>query len=126
MRCVLSWLSWHRINGKEYKVQSKLTRLFQTLEACKGKPGLGAYVVKLFGRGMEFIIPRPLHSYTNLSLQDSEDEGLLLKVRSESYELEDRAGKPRRPRPLLPFHRIWTKNVLCTLLAQAFFDFQMG
>jgi len=59
-------------------------------------------------------------------------EGLLLKVQSEiveSYELEDRAGKPRRPLPLLPFHRIWTKNVLdvpCTLLAQAFFDFQMG
>ena len=119
-------LSWHRINGKEYKVQSKLTRLFQTLKACKGKPGLGAYVVKLFGRGMEFIIPRP---YTNLSLQDNEDEGLLLKVQSEtveSYELENRAGKPRRPLPLLPFHRIWTKNVLCTLLAQAFFDFQMG
>ncbi|KAI9833767.1 MAG: hypothetical protein M1819_003500 [Sarea resinae] len=33
--------------------------------------------------------------------------------------------KPRR-RPQLPLRRIWTKNVLCTLLAQAFFDFHMG
>jgi MFS family permease len=102
--------------------------LEETLEACKGKQGLGASVVKLFGRGMELITPRPLHSYTKLSFADSEDEGLLKSQPEivESYELEARAGKPRRPLRLLPFHRIWTKNVLCTLIAQAFFDFQMG
>ena len=103
--------------------------LLQTLEACKGKQGLGASVMKLFGRGMELIIPRPSrHSYTKLSFADSEDEGLLKSQPEivESYELEARAGKPRRPLRLLPFHRIWTKNVLCTIPAQAFFDFQMG
>jgi hypothetical protein len=45
--------------------------------------------------------------------------------RSESYELEEKA-KPVRVKRGLPFRRIWTKNVLCTLGAQAFFDFQMG
>lgn len=46
--------------------------------------------------------------------------------RSESYELEEKATPALKPQRILPFRRIWIPNVLCTLLAQAFFDFQMG
>jgi hypothetical protein len=44
---------------------------------------------------------------------------------SENADLEESAV-PENPRQVLPFSRLWTKNVLCTLFAQAFFDFQMG
>lgn len=104
--------------------------LEETLEACKGKPGLGAFVVKLFVRGMQAVVPRSSYLYSKLPLQDHhEEESLLARQQpdpTESYELEEKAAKPKRRAQVLPFRRIWTKNVLCTLLAQAFFDFQMG
>ncbi|KAJ6191111.1 hypothetical protein N7519_001132 [Penicillium mononematosum] len=61
------------------------------------------------------------------SARDYDEDGPLLdQDRSESYELEEKAHKPVRLQRVLPFRKIWTKNVLCTLGAQAFFDFQMG
>lgn len=100
---------------------------YQTLDACKGKPGLGAFAVKYFLRGMRAVVPRSSYLYSKLPFQDQEEESLLEREndRTESYEMEEK-GKPARPIRMLPFGRIWTKNVLCTLLAQAFFDFQMG
>ncbi|KAJ9204461.1 hypothetical protein DTO021D3_8509 [Paecilomyces variotii] len=102
--------------------------LEETLDACKGKPGLGAFAVKLFFRGVRTVVPRSSRWYSKLPFQEHEEEGLLAREpvdRTESYEMEEK-GKPARPARVLAFRRIWTKNVLCTLLAQAFFDFQMG
>jgi hypothetical protein len=96
----------------------------ETLAACKGKPGLGAIIMRLFGRGMRNVVPTTSPLYTRLPFRDYEEDGPLLD-RAESYELEEKA-KPVRVQRVLPFRKIWTKNVLCTLLAQAFFDFQMG
>ncbi|KKA17592.1 MFS transporter [Rasamsonia emersonii CBS 393.64] len=104
--------------------------LEETLEACKGRPGLGALAVRMFTRGLKAVVPPSSAVYSKLPLQDlTEEEGLLEQSPAEpgeSYELEAKAGKPKRVVRVLPFRRIWTKNVLCTLLAQAFFDFQMG
>ncbi|CAL5866735.1 uncharacterized protein PFLUO_LOCUS945 [Penicillium psychrofluorescens] len=96
----------------------------ETLAACKGKPGLGSILMRLFGRGMRTVVPSTSPLYTRLPFRDNEEDGPLLD-RAESYELEEKA-KPVRVQRVLPFRRIWTKNVLCTLIAQAFFDFQMG
>ncbi|KAJ6032034.1 hypothetical protein N7540_002766 [Penicillium herquei] len=103
--------------------------LEETLLSCKGKPGLGSYAMKFFARGVRRVVGSSSPLYTRLPFRDYEESGPLLAGsldRSESYEMEEKATKPVRTKRALPFRRIWTKNVLCTLGAQAFFDFQMG
>ncbi|KAJ5247401.1 hypothetical protein N7468_002384 [Penicillium chermesinum] len=104
--------------------------LEETLQACKGKPGPGSYVMKYISRGVRGFFGASSPIYSRLPFRDYDEDGPLLGPgsldSSESYELEEKATKPIRAKRVLPFRRIWTKNVLCTLLAQAFFDFQMG
>ncbi|CEO59321.1 Putative MFS transporter [Penicillium brasilianum] len=102
--------------------------LEETLLSCQGKPGLGAFAMKLFARSVRTVVGTSSPIYSRLPFRDYDEDGPLLgrpMDRSESYELEEKA-KPVRIKRSLPFRRIWTKNVLCTLGAQAFFDFQMG
>ncbi|KAL4970572.1 ASST-domain-containing protein [Aspergillus stella-maris] len=100
--------------------------LEETLHACKGKPGLGTYSLRLVARAIRAMVGSNSPLYSRLPFADYEESGPLLGRAQESYELEEKAAKPNRMARILPFRRIWTKNVLCTLLAQAFFDFQMG
>ncbi|PWY66450.1 MFS general substrate transporter [Aspergillus heteromorphus CBS 117.55] len=102
--------------------------LEETLEACKGKPGLGVFSMRIFARGLRAVVPSSSPLYHRLPFADYDEEGPLLNRRDrvESYEMEEKATKSNRQSRTLSFRRIWTKNVLCTLLAQAFFDFQMG
>ncbi|KAL4996602.1 ASST-domain-containing protein [Aspergillus recurvatus] len=100
--------------------------LEETLEACKGKPGLGTFFLRLIARGVKALVPSSSPLYSRLPFADYEESGPLLGRVSETYELEEKTTKASRHARVLPFRRIWTKNVLCTLLAQAFFDFQMG
>ncbi|KAL4762616.1 ASST-domain-containing protein [Aspergillus foveolatus] len=100
--------------------------LEETLEACKGKPGLGTYSLRLVARGVRALVPSSSPLYSRLPFADYEESGPLLGRANETYELEEKSTKTPRHTRVLPFRRIWTKNVLCTLLAQAFFDFQMG
>jgi hypothetical protein len=81
---------------------------------------------RLVSRGVKAVIPSSSPLYSRLSFADYDESGPLLSRQNESYELEEKAAKPGRHARVLPFRRIWTKNVLSTLLAQAFFDFQMG
>lgn len=102
--------------------------LEETLESCKGKPGLGVFTMRIVTRVLKAVLPSSSPLYSRLPFNDYEEAGPLLNRAmepTESYEMEEKAAKPRKKR-VLPFRRIWTKNVLCTLLAQAFFDFQMG
>lgn len=85
--------------------------------------------MKLFARSVRTVVGTSSPIYSRLPFRDHDEDGPLLGRhldRSESYELEEKASKPVRVKRILPFRRIWTKNVLCTLGAQAFFDFQMG
>lgn len=78
---------------------------------------------------MKTVLPPSSSLSMRIPFHDHNEDGPLLGRqidRTESYELEEKASKPVRLQRVLPFHRIWTKNVWCTLLAQAFFDFQMG
>jgi hypothetical protein len=103
--------------------------LEETSQACKGKPGLGAFALKLFARVLKAVVPSSSPLYWRLPISDHDEEGPLFNRSigpTESYELEENAAKPTRHVLALPFQRIWTKNVVCILLAQAFFDFQMG
>ncbi|CAI7666419.1 hypothetical protein N7533_009751 [Penicillium manginii] len=102
--------------------------LEETLLACKGKPGLGAFIMKFFARSVRGVVGTSSPIYSKLPFRDYDEGGPLMGQamdRSESYELEEKA-RPMHVKRVLPFGRIWTKNVWCTLLAQAFFDFQMG
>ncbi|KAJ5096838.1 hypothetical protein N7456_007559 [Penicillium angulare] len=103
--------------------------LEETLLACKGKPGVGSYIMKFCARSVRGVVGTSSPIYTKLPFRDYDEDGPLLAGamdRSESYEMEEKAAKPMRMKRVLPFNQIWTKNVWCTLLAQAFFDFQMG
>ncbi|KAI1828970.1 hypothetical protein DTO027I6_10193 [Penicillium roqueforti] len=103
--------------------------LEETLLSCKGKPGLGSFAMKLFARSVKTVVPSSSTLYTRLPFRDYDEDGPLLGrglEGADSYELEEKAHKPVPLQRVLPFRRIWTKNVLCTLGAQAFFDFQMG
>lgn len=84
--------------------------------------------MRLFSRVLKVIVPSSSPLYSRLSFRDYDEEPLLNRGMepAESYEMEEKATKPARHARILPFRRLWTKNVLCTLLAQAFFDFQMG
>lgn len=75
---------------------------------------------------MKSVVPSSSGIYQRLPFADYDEEPLLRRDPTESYELEEKATKPSRHAHSLPFRQLWTKNVLCTLLAQAFFDFQMG
>ncbi|KLJ09352.1 hypothetical protein EMPG_15215 [Blastomyces silverae] len=103
--------------------------LEETLDVCRHGPTLWSYLVGIISRSLGFLSYHPSHRYSRPAFQESEGSEQLLEVSTESpheYELEERVSKARQPRRILPFRRIWTSNVLCTLLAQAFFDFQMG
>ncbi|KAK0259168.1 hypothetical protein B0A54_15997 [Friedmanniomyces endolithicus] len=62
-------------------------------------------------------------------IQDTQRQGLLSN-QEQSIEMDGLAvtGDKNEPRPvqILPFRRIWTPNVLWTLLSIAIFDFHMG
>lgn len=85
--------------------------------------------MKFFARSVRTVVGTSSPIYSRLPFRDYDEGGPLLGRpldRCESYELEEKASRPIRLKRALPFRRIWTKNVLSTLGAQAFFDFQMG
>ncbi|PGH07120.1 hypothetical protein GX51_01907 [Blastomyces parvus] len=119
------------LNAVLMTICAVLVALFleETLDICRHGPTLWSRLVGIITRTLGFFSYHASHRYSRPAFQDSEGSQQLLENPTEGsheYELEERASKARQPSPVLPFHRIWTSNVLCTLLAQAFFDFQMG
>ncbi|KAK6433349.1 hypothetical protein LTR95_010474 [Oleoguttula sp. CCFEE 5521] len=70
------------------------------------------------------------HGYRKLALHDTSTDGLLSQPAD--HELDHLPSHPEKtpyyppPPPRLPFSRIWTPNVLWSLLSIAIFDFHMG
>lgn len=84
--------------------------------------------MRMFARLLKCVIPSSSPMYSRIPFRDYDESGPLLTRAmepAESFEMEEKAARPRH-KHILPFRRIWTKNVICTLTAQAFFDFQMG
>lgn len=99
----------------------------KTLESCKGKPGLWFYFLKLLRRLLGGAESGSTARYTSVPVREEDDEdGPLLNGQEDVENHPAEANLSKKPSPVLPFRRIWTKNVLFTLLAEAFFDFQMG
>ncbi|KAJ0108740.1 hypothetical protein J7T55_011230 [Diaporthe amygdali] len=91
--------------------------LEETSKSKKNSFDPGLYAV---ARAKAFVLRRPLdyvyHSRTGYS-------ELRLDEKSENPQPAVVAPKKRKT---LPFSRLWTKNVICTLLSQAFYDFHLG
>jgi hypothetical protein len=99
----------------------------QTLESCKGKPGLWFYALKLLRRLLGGAKSPSTAQYSSIPLRDGDDEdGPLLPAQKDAENELEQGNVPKKPSLVLPFRRVWTKNVIFTLTAQAFFDFQMG
>ncbi|PCG99700.1 Major facilitator superfamily domain, general substrate transporter [Penicillium occitanis (nom. inval.)] len=73
-------------------------------------------------------VPSSGQQYTSIPIHNPDDEeGPLLNQQEDEEDANlEESPVPEKSLQVLPFRGIWTKNVLCTLCAQAFFDFQMG
>ncbi|KKY36510.1 putative mfs transporter [Diaporthe ampelina] len=91
--------------------------LEETSKSKKNSFDPGLYAV---ARAKAFVLRRPLdyvyHSRTGYSE---------LRLDEKSENTQPAAVEPKK-RKTLPFSRLWTKNVICTLLSQAFYDFHLG
>jgi len=95
--------------------------LEETLESRQGSPDLGLNTWSTISR---FLHMRPAsQEYTKIGSGDN---------RTTSFEMEstEKKGDAKPPVPSskrqLPFSRIWTRNVIFTLITVAMFDFHMG
>lgn len=104
--------------------------LRETLPSQKHSPGLITYLVHMAKGVLSILKPNKLHGYNllenghDLAMHEKEipnasDMSPIIETVSE----KDPSAKPPQR---LPFHRIWTSNVLFTLLSIAIFDFHMG
>lgn len=91
--------------------------LEETLEGLKGRPDFGRRIGSWIARA--FFRRKPKHIYN--SIPGSEVPSAL-----ELGTHDSQNDKPKRPRAKLPFRRIWTKNVLFTLLAHGLLAMHVG
>ena len=106
--------------------------LRETLESRKWHRDRGLEV----GRTLKYLILRVFKlggagGYTLLGgNKENEDTALDAGNQEEDIEMstagKDKVLPPLKPKPKLPVTRIWTRNVLFTLLSIAVFDFHMG
>ena len=96
---------------------------FETSKSRTDKKDVG----REFGRSIATLISKCLFRHAGYSKLSMDDD-----ASSVDLELSPRLSKtPSTPsasviRQVLPFSRIWTQNVICTLLSIALFDFHMG
>ncbi|MCJ1462988.1 hypothetical protein MMC07_001592 [Pseudocyphellaria aurata] len=101
--------------------------LEETLMSLRSRPdvgiSLGQAAISLFGR----IIHRRSHRYVAIN----SNETIESSPGTANYELETRTGLQSAPaslapRPKLPLRRLWTRNVLCTLLVHGILAFHIS
>ncbi|KAI1272496.1 major facilitator superfamily domain-containing protein [Xylaria sp. FL0933] len=95
--------------------------LEETSSKLRNKPDIGLRI----GRRLKAIILRqPINDgYYTLETFNAPDSPTM------NIELEKTpvvATLPKKPTRSLPFRRVWTRNVIFTLVAEALFDFQLG
>ncbi|KAI0808747.1 major facilitator superfamily domain-containing protein [Xylaria sp. FL0064] len=95
--------------------------LEETSSKLRNKPDIGLQI----GRQLKAIILRqPINDgYYTLETFNAPDSPTM------NIELEKTpvvAALPKKPTRSLPFRRVWTRNVIFTLVAEALFDFQLG
>ena len=86
----------------------------QTLESCNNRPGLRLYILKLLQRARGSTNTPSPQRYISIPIYNPDDEeGPLLSPQGGEgiADLKD-STLPEKPHQILPFRRIWTKNVL--------------
>ncbi|KAH9897113.1 major facilitator superfamily domain-containing protein [Xylariomycetidae sp. FL2044] len=82
------------------------------------------------GRVKSFLTQRPAHDgYSKLQTFEAPETHLLADFDKREDKHAPVAAAPsqiKRPRRTLPFRRVWTRNVIFTLIMEAFYDFQLG
>lgn len=101
----------------------------QTLEAIRDQPDLGLRLGHSVANAFRLLFRRDTHHYTALNADDDLNSPTS-SSRLDSYELESRIPKAPtqkpKPRQKLPLSRIWTRNVLCTLLCHSILALHIG
>lgn len=93
--------------------------LEETSKSRKDKFDYGLY---LFARFQNAVLGRPMHTgYSRLQTSVSTAE-----VSGEKEVVVAETTAPKQSAKRLPFSRIWTRNVIFTLIVEAFYDFQLG
>lgn len=98
--------------------------LEETLNARRGQFDMGLHIVARVKQTI-FRRPMPTHQgYSQIRRRDDHQEGSfeLDEEKSSVVSSMDSSAKPR----VLPFSRIWTRNVVLTLVTGAFYDFHLG
>ncbi|KAI0476327.1 major facilitator superfamily domain-containing protein [Xylariaceae sp. FL0804] len=82
----------------------------------------------LSGRLKSAILRRKTHGgYLQLQTFDTPDSPTPDAIMQEKQRLAPtHVPQMKRPRRTLPFSRVWTRNVIFTLVMEAFYDFQLG
>ncbi|KAM0817854.1 putative Major facilitator superfamily (MFS) profile domain-containing protein [Seiridium cardinale] len=92
--------------------------LEETLNAKKGCFDMGLYIA---ARAKQIIFRRPMHlGYSQLQRPDASQHVIALK------QVPINKAPPSEKTRVLPFWRIWTRNVIFTLITGAFYDFHLG
>jgi hypothetical protein len=105
-----------------------LTVFFFLEETSKGKKGSYDPGLHAAARVKAFVLRRPVdyvyhhHHHHHSCASYSE----LARLDEKTGSPNAATAEPRRRRGVLSFSRLWTKNVVCTLLSQAFYDFHLG
>ncbi|GAW23239.1 hypothetical protein ANO14919_127910 [Xylariales sp. No.14919] len=95
--------------------------LEETSSKRRNKPDLGLYLAR---RLKAFILRKPMgDGYYTLETFDAPDSPLM---NGDQEKTAIAAPDLTRTRRSLPFSRVWTRNVIFTLVTEALFDFQLG
>ncbi|CAJ2503508.1 Uu.00g109020.m01.CDS01 [Anthostomella pinea] len=102
-----------------------LFALEETSSKRKTKFDIGLHIA---GRIKSTILRKPAHDgYYKLETWDFPDSPTPDVVAiQEKPQVPVTAPQMKRPRRTLPFRRVWTSNVIFTLITEAFYDFQLG
>ncbi|KAI1493640.1 major facilitator superfamily domain-containing protein [Biscogniauxia mediterranea] len=97
--------------------------LEETSRKRKTKFDAGLYIVH---RVKQFVLRRPAHDgYSKLQTWETADSQMM-DMMQEKREVQAAPAQAKRPKRSLPFRYVWTRNVIFTLVTEAFFDFQLG
>ncbi len=102
----------------------------QTLEPLRHRPDLGISISKAIINLFRRITRPTIYKYTSLKSFDAFSPPFRspaessLDLRTSPYPLSPAQPSPSRPK--LPLRRIWTRNVLCTLLAHGILAFHVS
>ncbi|KAI0113808.1 MFS general substrate transporter [Hypoxylon sp. NC0597] len=98
--------------------------LEETSSKRKGKEDIGLRLAAKL-RGILFRRPVAQDDYFKLQTWDSPD-GLSGAGQNDDQPSSPVPQKPKQIGRTLPFRRVWTRNVIFTLITEAFYDFQLG